>query len=205
MRWPLMMSCFNPRARVGRDPIAQSVATLSIHVSIHAPAWGATFERRKFCQSTTSFNPRARVGRDKKSAAAKSLLSSFNPRARVGRDDLKIYYKLGNHEFQSTRPRGARLFTCSDNRIFCLVSIHAPAWGATPTTGRSSIQHLVSIHAPAWGATFARRKFCQSTTCFNPRARVGRDVDAIDAIAQDLRFNPRARVGRDRFRSASSL
>jgi len=34
-----------------------------------------------------------------------------------------------------------------------LVSIHAPAWGATKR-GPVTCQHvLVSIHAPAWGAT----------------------------------------------------
>ncbi len=33
-------------------------------VSIHAPARGATFARRKNGHRTTSFNPRARAGRD---------------------------------------------------------------------------------------------------------------------------------------------
>ncbi len=36
-----------------------------------------------------------------------------------------------------------------------MVSIHAPAWGAT--YGKGDIDHMekVSIHAPAWGATLA--------------------------------------------------
>jgi len=33
----------------------------------------------------------------------------------------------------------------------------------------------VSIHAPAWGATRHRRK-SDTRRCFNPRARVGRDM-----------------------------
>ena len=56
-------------------------------VSIHAPAWGATSKAR----------------------ATVPLWDSFNPRARVGRDQLMetiIIYLL---QFQSTRPRGARL------------------------------------------------------------------------------------------------
>jgi len=97
--------------------------------------------------------------------------------------------------FQSTRPRGARLWnqtrTPEKN-----VSIHAPAWGATPAcppraswlrcfnprarVGRDGIAIFrfslfsVSIHAPAWGAT---RTSLQSRprSSFNPRARVGRD------------------------------
>ena len=33
------------------------------------------------------------------------------------------------------------------------VSIHAPAWGATSLTNPRGWVTLVSIHAPAWGAT----------------------------------------------------
>jgi len=56
-------------------------------------------------------------------------------------------------KFQSTRPRGARpreRCDCDTDRI---VSIHAPAWGATFTTRDLLDLYLVSIHAPAWGAT----------------------------------------------------
>jgi len=34
---------------------------------------------------------------------------SFNPRARVGRDELQLSKAIETDEFQSTRPRGARL------------------------------------------------------------------------------------------------
>ena len=34
-----------------------------------------------------------------------------------------------------------------------MVSIHAPAWGATEIKNESSEVIFVSIHAPAWGAT----------------------------------------------------
>ncbi len=34
-----------------------------------------------------------------------------------------------------------------------VVSIHAPAWGATFNKGYSLKECAVSIHAPAWGAT----------------------------------------------------
>ena len=55
-----------------------------------------------------SFNPRARVGRDGVEMGGGPGRNRFNPRARVGRDrgrNWGLYY----HEFQSTRPRGARL------------------------------------------------------------------------------------------------
>src|SRR5690606_6844316 len=80
-------------------------------------------------------------------------------------------------QFQSTRPRGARLDDHHPGVGLLLVSIHAPAWGATSVQHiRENFAELVSIHAPAWGATY----WCQSKSCagsgFNPRARVGRDL-----------------------------
>ncbi|EEX75949.1 hypothetical protein SELSPUOL_02677 [Selenomonas sputigena ATCC 35185] len=34
-----------------------------------------------------------------------------------------------------------------------LISIHAPAWGATRTAEIAREMTAISIHAPAWGAT----------------------------------------------------
>ena len=36
---------------------------------------------------------------------------------------------------------------------YAIVSIHAPAWGATQRDGLLRSFDAVSIHAPAWGAT----------------------------------------------------
>ena len=98
-------------------------------VSIHAPAWGATYLTVFFGQ-VGSFNPRARVGRD------------FNYFVTLTYDDVSIHAPAW----------GATEIGVTNNKV-SLVSIHAPAWGATipmPTAwGLSS----VSIHAPAWGAT----------------------------------------------------
>jgi len=79
-------------------------------------------------------------------------IGGFNPRARVGRD----------------------------------FSTHAQdhAW-------------LVSIHAPAWGATLLDKKQSLKSTSFNPRARVGRDMTFVKLWRRRRGFNPRARVGRD--------
>ena len=34
-----------------------------------------------------------------------------------------------------------------------MISIHAPTWGATPTTMELTNTAGISIHAPTWGAT----------------------------------------------------
>ena len=118
-------------------------------VSIHAPAWGAT-RTWSFSIYRSCFNPRARVGRDSCSIRLSISLKfqstrprgarliflvknqrccRFNPRARVGRDVFPAQ-PLCRHLFQSTRPRGARraVKLPDSGRV---VSIHAPAWGAT--------------------------------------------------------------------------
>ena len=77
---------FNPRAHVGRDPTLR--ATLQV---------------------ISRFNPRAHVGRDRCVRLPLHVCLSFNPRAHVGRDTADTQSALAYHQFQSTRPRGARL------------------------------------------------------------------------------------------------
>ncbi len=128
------------------------------------------------------FNPRARVGRDLRPVVLSTSPGRFNPRARVGRDAPAVVFFLG-----------------------WLVSIHAPAWGATRPSGRERDRFRVSIHAPAWGATLKFFAMIQAPCCFNPRARVGRDKQHIERNDELAGFNPRARVGRDLARSPSGM
>ena len=99
-----------------------------------------------------------------------------------------------------------------------VISIHAPAWGATVDDLPLQARDVISIHAPAWGATRSGRtsiafSLFQSTrprgarlytqrswttrSHFNPRARVGRDSRGRCPQTPSANFNPRARVGRD--------
>ena len=57
------------------------------------------------------------------------------------------------NQFQFTLPRGERLAGDALGLQPVAVSIHAPAWGATPTHTPPPHHPQVSIHAPAWGAT----------------------------------------------------
>jgi len=186
------LKCFNPRARGGRDLLYCAIgqdfefqstrprgarprpgaAAQNFAVSIHAPAGGATI-RVIACLHCLSFNPRARGGRD-----------------------LIVLSGTEQPVFQSTRPRGARLMHQAA-RFLGKVSIHAPAGGATtslrsPTTTswfqstrprgarryqkRAARSRFVSIHAPAGGATEKPAVFL-IVSCFNPRARGGRDTE----------------------------
>ena len=100
------------------------------------------------------------------------------------------------------------------------VSIHAPARDATGAKCKKLGYCPVSIHAPARDATCSGNTSGSTSSCFNPRAREGRDFSTSSrcprrSLFQSTRprgtrrssrsiiippgwcFNPRAREGRD--------
>jgi len=165
---------FNPRARMGRDIINKQGVGRS-GVSIHAPAWGATFSRylssirSRVFQSTRPHGARQRVFYSRHfgkvvSIHAPAWGATFRPRPSHNSPRVSIHapawgatwselFGIPHCLFQSTRPHGARLFSTSSPSDFSIVSIHAPAWGATARKNYYRRQSFVSIHAPAWGAT----------------------------------------------------
>ena len=56
-----------------------------------------------------------------------------------------------------------------------MISIHAPARGATNVMGRFSTSEFISIHAPARGATASPHLMTCVEYDFNPRSRKGSD------------------------------
>jgi len=80
-------------------------------VSIHAPAWGAT--------AVEAFEA--------------ADVPGFNPRPRVGGDLSGVLVTPQTALFQSTPPRGGRRAAVLVASGIGWVSIHAPAWGATPS------------------------------------------------------------------------
>ena len=124
------MACFNPRTRVGCDlSYPHQIPTTT--VSIHAPAWGATFTSNRGFTTCSSFNPRTRVGCDTEVFRTLEAGISFNPRTRVGCDEIHIWSAQCTATFQSTHPRGVRPGGVPPRGSLQKVSIHAPAWGAT--------------------------------------------------------------------------
>ena len=79
-------------------------------ISIHAPAWGATILGKGKTANKGNFNPRTRMGCDRSFAFSCAPLRNFNPRTRMGCD---VSFKGGG--------------------CMSVISIHAPAWGATRT------------------------------------------------------------------------
>ena len=139
---------------MGCDLQVQPGHIAAFHVSIHAPAWGATLAESEAGLPLWGFNPRTRVGCDRDPDRPGAHSPRFNPRTRVGCDAV---------------------FSLPCKRLV-EVSIHAPAWGATTKRHPMARCGCVSIHAPAWGATRARERGINGAWCFNPRTRVGCDA-----------------------------
>ena len=147
---------FNPRPRVGGDASSRTVIAGARSVSIHAPAWGATTGPSCQASAPPGFNPRPRVGGDASREPSRdpaSMFQSTPPRGgrRSGRSTL--LHELVS--FQSTPPRGGRPMSAVES------------WPAAT---------MVSIHAPAWGATGDSRASAWTRSGFNPRPRVGGDL-----------------------------
>ena len=125
------------------------------------------------------------------------LLRSFNPRLRVGGDSGTIRIGARKSSFQSTPPRGRRLFCRVVAVIGDAVSIHASAWEATrPDQLRIGSIH-VSIHASAWEATGLRALFAKIWTVSIHASAWEATEMARPRTSSDVGFNPRLRVGGD--------
>ena len=104
-----MRISFNPCIRVGCDFRTRGEDGTSVPVSIHAPAWGATPSSMALMASATVFQ-------------------STHPR---GVRPRPFCASCTCCWFQSTHPRGVRLILELLPFQLFIVSIHAPAWGAT--------------------------------------------------------------------------
>ncbi len=98
--------------------------------------------------------------------------------------------------FQSTRPRGARLKQEAARLGLDVFQSTRPRGARLRGTGFSRRAYRFQSTRPR-GARLVRRSSWIKTKNFNPRARVGRDIDNALRRTDQSYFNPRARVGRD--------
>ncbi len=194
-------------------------------VSIHAPARGATHRNGNVIINHFCFNPRARAGRDTSQRQCHNqplLFQSTRPRgARLNSFSISV----GSIWFQSTRPRGARRYdrvkairTLCFNpraragrdseqsfsaRVNSVVSIHAPARGATSDHIIKKGVFLFQSTRPRGARPFTSFRTAVLIHCFNPRARAGRDCMILLKPYCSCCFNPRARAGRDIFKQTA--
>ena len=118
-------SCFNPRAHAGRDFSALRCFCIVV-VSIHAPTRGATQNKGRAGSVVVSIHAPTRGATNPSADSLRDPVSIHAPT----RGATAVHCISYLHEFQSTRPRGAR--PKPRCRVpGCPVSIHAPTRGAT--------------------------------------------------------------------------
>ena len=166
-------------------------------VSIHAPARGATSLRSGLYKRGKGFNSRTREGCDVATVPRSSLTWLFqftHPRgvrpSVISRWSCGSWFQFTHPRgvrplasqppcagtvFQFTHPRGVRHKEVADFGDLDVVSIHAPARGATDLQCRLSRGTRVSIHAPARGATPLLPDHRPELPRFNSRTREGCD------------------------------
>ncbi len=148
------MDCdFNPRSREGSDSF-----------------------RPGLCLSRPHFNPRSREGSDIERREPKQKPEKFQSTLPRRERHWGQQSAPAPTQFQSTLPRRERPSLTLICPVLFIISIHAPAKGATKNDITNLGGYLISIHAPAKGATL-RCLFCNTSHFdFNPRSREGSDL-----------------------------
>ena len=158
--------------------------------SIHAPARGATWSPPWPTANPGRFNPRSRTGSDSSICGIGCRQSGFNPRSRTGSDFVpddevrrivRLQSTLPHGErptqhlagswhgtLQSTLPHGERQGLLEVAHPQAAASIHAPARGATRTSGESARLKALQSTLPhgerqGWEIWSSRRDLLQST------------------------------------------
>ena len=145
--------CFNPRPRRGGDAKGASTARKALTFQSTPPQGGRHFLKKFLCfHNLVSIHAPA-GGATLCSANDKQTTRRFNPRPRRGGDCPRAAQRYRSLMFQSTPPQGGRQHAMSVPTTYFIVSIHAPAGGATRGDGHTVLMSRVSIHAPAGGAT----------------------------------------------------
>ena len=100
---------FNPRTRMGCDPCIKARARLS-RVSIHAPAWGATYLCNVIKKKKYRFNPRTRMGCDLTGLCDSVITRFVSIHAPAWGATAPCHCMFPSvNGFQSTHPHGVRL------------------------------------------------------------------------------------------------
>jgi len=124
-------TCFNPRPRMGGDGHWDVLRLKTYSVSIHAPAWGATSGDGDTGPRDCGFNPRPRMGGDLSVTFRPSYQGWFQSTPPHGGRRHLAHALPVDTPFQSTPPHGGRRPPAPSLLPGRIVSIHAPAWGAT--------------------------------------------------------------------------
>ena len=115
------------------------------------------------------------------------------------RHDMRACNCARASPFQSRTCVGCDLVILYQRDVLPVVSIHAPAWGATPLPRPSACRAKSFKPRTRVGCDTAKPPDGAVTVGFNPRTRVGCDQSRLRSLLRKSCFNPRTRVGCDQF------
>ena len=121
-----------------------------------------------------NFNPRSREGSDGLLIDPDEYLINFNPRSREGSDFCGYFSSIQDE----------------------VISIHAPARGATQMVYNRIRNQIFQSTLPR-GERRCNHKRTNVRGHFNPRSREGSDVQSAERQRRACNFNPRSREGSD--------
>ncbi len=136
---------------------------------------GDLLQTREFTRRPC-FNPRPRMGGDMSLLAGRWSRPWFQSTPPHGGRQLLHSFDPKSTEFQSTPPHGGRLFCEKLGKVQAGVSIHAPAWGATPTEVKPMPRKMFQSTPPHGGRHAQIFRTPGRVGGFNPRPRMGGDV-----------------------------
>ena len=157
-------------------------------ISIHAPAKGATSVRQTSARPSRNFNPRSREGSDPPAALWASSCRLFQSTLPRRERRLDVIHVRRSGAFQSTLPRRERRVSARAPSASQRFQSTLPRRERRCYDKGTSSAILISIHAPAKGATIRPSRVMISTVDFNPRSREGSDAAASLARYSTLSF-----------------
>ena len=148
--------------------------------------------------SSKSFNPRPRMGGDCFRRLTIWYVNVFQSTPPHGGRHWMLEHDVDGALFQSTPPHGGRQDFLRQIKAEFEFQSTPPHGGRHISFYFASFSSLVSIHAPAWGATIVAKVTLSLIDGFNPRPRMGGDYLLARGESCQNRFNPRPRMGGDR-------
>ena len=146
-------------------------------ISIHAPAWGATHLLEVQDRWTLDFNPRSRVGSGTPTAVNALLEIHFNPRSRVGSDDKKMTKLTDGKNFNPRSRVGSDGNACFNAAVSILFQSTLPRGERLFLYSSVALTPIFQSTLPRGERQQSKRQTTWSNTNFNPRSRVGSDDD----------------------------
>ena len=166
---------FNPRPPHGERLAIKYYYVKNVLFQSTPPAWGATYDpgTKKMVVTISIHAPR--MGSDERPAWCIHRACYFNPRSRMGSDWTPSNTKHLNKSFQSTLPHGERPVPVNRHAAAGTFQSTLPHGERRITIDKNHMLVIISIHAPAWGATLLTVRKETADGDFNPRSRMGSD------------------------------